>query len=76
LRHVTVATDYGCGIVRKVAPSISGRFHRLRHRAKFARWTGFGEDYAAAWHYFAAHQKPLLNLIDVEAFVAGRDGLG
>jgi SAM-dependent methyltransferase len=76
LRYVTVDTDYGCGIVRKSAPSVMSRLRRSLRWRQFARWRGFGNDYAAAWRYFATHQKTLLDLIDVDAFLAGRDGLG
>jgi SAM-dependent methyltransferase len=76
LRYVTVDTDYGCGIVRKAAPSLAVRLRRAFGRPEFARWRRFGDDYAAAWRYFAVHHKSLLDLIDVDVFRAGRDGLG
>lgn len=75
LRYVTVDTDYGCGIVRKAAPSLRARISRARRSGEFADWIGFGDDYAAAWRYFAVHHKSLLDLIDVDAFLARRDGL-
>jgi len=73
LPYVTVDTDYGCGVVRKVASLLNGR---ALSGDQFAAWRGFGDDYSAAWRYFTAHREALLNLIDVDAFVAGRDGLG
>jgi hypothetical protein len=76
LRYVTVDADYGCGVVRKAAPLLPARSPRSARRRVFARWTGFGDDFAAAWRYFAAHRASLLNLIDVDAFLADRDGLG
>jgi len=75
LRYVTVDTDFGCGVVRKSAPSIAARMGRLRRRAESAAWRRCDDDYGAAWRCFAAHQASLLNLIEVETFLAGRDGL-
>jgi len=76
LRYVTVDTDFGCGIVRKAAPSRWARIRRALRRRRIARWSAIGDDYAAAWRYFAAHHKSLLGLIGVDAFLGGRGGLG
>jgi hypothetical protein len=74
-RYVTIDTDFGCGVVRKSAPSIPALIRRLWPRAEIAAWRRCGDDYAAAWRCFTAHKTSLLNLIEVETFVAGRDGL-
>lgn len=76
LRYVTVDADYGCGIVRNAAPLLPARIRRFLRRRVFARWGGYGDDFAGAWRYFADHRAALLNLIDADAFLAGRDGLG
>jgi hypothetical protein len=76
VRYATVDTDYGCGIVRKSIPSFATLFGRYRQRREIADWRALGDDYSAAWRYFEAHRKSLLKLIDVDAFLEGRDGLG
>lgn len=77
LSTVTVDTDYGCGIVRAVAPPLWARLRRAVRRRTFRRWADLGDDdYAAVWRYFTVNRVTLLNLVGVDAFLAGRDGLG
>jgi Methyltransferase domain len=76
VRYAAVDTDYGCGIVRKSIPSCAALLRRYRQRREIAEWRRLGDDYSAVWRFFEAHRKSLLKVIDVNAFLDGRDGLG
>jgi hypothetical protein len=81
LRYLTVDTDFGCGVIRKLKSRLPGpfdpseilRWREARERRRLiAAWRALGDDYAAAWRLFEPNRDELLNLISVEAF---RDGL-
>jgi hypothetical protein len=80
LRYLTVDTDYGCGVVRKLKRRRTGlfdaplleRWREARERRRLvASWRAAGNDYAAAWRLFEANRGALLSLISVDAFRAG-----
>ena len=84
LRYLTVDTDYGCGVVRKLKPRRTGlfdaplraRWREMRERRRLvAAWRAVGDDYAAAWRLFEPNCVALLNLIEVDDFRAGPHSL-
>ncbi|MCC6736253.1 MAG: class I SAM-dependent methyltransferase [Bauldia sp.] len=76
LRYVTVDTDYGCGVIRKVDAPREGVLQKWRRRRERAAWAAVGEDTDAAWSVFSRHRRGLLRLIGVDRFLRRRDGLG
>ena len=84
LRYLTVDTDFGCGVIRKLEARLPGPFDRpmiarwrqARERRRLvAAWRALGDDYAAAWRLFEPNRAELLNVISVDAFRAGTHGL-
>ncbi|MBN8936640.1 MAG: hypothetical protein J0I13_10240 [Rhizobiales bacterium] len=74
LRYLTVDTDYGCGVVRKVPVEVraappSARW--LRPRDRVQTWRRFGDDYAAAWRYFSRNTPSLLRLVGAADVLSG-----
>jgi len=81
LAFYTVDTDYGCGVVRKLAgPSAA---HRPGDRAStdvsgannepaalFKEWQARRDDHRARFAFLQAHKHRLLNLISIEEFFA------
>lgn len=83
LRYLTVDTDYGCGVVRKLKPRAAG-FPPCRsrqsggERARVAAWSGPGLHLAtitAPPGACSRNRAELLNLITVAAFRAGAHAL-
>jgi hypothetical protein len=62
LDYVTVDTDFGCGIIRKVPRRDGPRAALLR------QWAGLGGDGEAAYRFFWTHRKALLRLMSVRRF--------
>ena len=79
LEFYTVDTDYGCGIIRKRAkasPAAIAGAPSINHTAVDARsqtvanWQTQRDDPWAAFSFFEAHKKDLMNLISVDEFLA------
>jgi len=64
LAHLTVDTDYGCGVVRKRGSTRK----RPPPEAVMAAWDEAKSDPKAAFRCLTAHKAALLNLVSVEAF--------
>ena len=86
LDFYTVATDYGCGVIKKRGPSgrlgdtIARPWFRAfggadaERRDLLAAWRGTANDGDARFDFFQQHQTALLNLISVDAFLACERG--
>jgi hypothetical protein len=79
-RYVTIDTDYGCGVIRKVPreaeSQIKWTLARWWRKQALTAWKRAGDDFDAAWRAFVVFRRPLLHLIDAGPFLAGKHGLG
>lgn len=65
----TVDTDYGCGVVRKLAASREGRQTDEQLLLTWLYWKANAADASSSFAYFDSHRSTLLRLTDVESFL-------
>lgn len=70
----TVDTDYGCGVVRKLAAGQQAPVRGEELSALQAGWADVRDDDAARFAFFDRNRKQLLHLVSVEQF-ALKEGL-
>ena len=68
LDYFTVATDLGCGVIRKRRPDTARTPSRERDLL-IDHWRRLGNDFPSAFHFLRAHNVSLLKLISVEEFL-------
>jgi hypothetical protein len=78
LDYCTVDTDFGCGVIRKLAagdrrplfPPPAPEFRKV-----VQRWRALGDDYDGAYRLLRRHARVLLKLCSVEGFLQIEAGL-
>lgn len=78
VRHFTVDTDYGCGVILKRPPRTGLRRLRdladratmpARRRKLLRQWRATGDNYDAAWALFERERTRLLRLMPPDEFI-------
>ena len=70
LDYVTVDTDYGCGVIRKLSGDLSSPIAPMtpEHRDLIEQWRRIGNDFKSAFQFFQQYQHDLLKLRTVDEF--------
>ena len=76
LAYYTVDTDYGCGVIRKLADNRAAPMPPAtpQQRELIERWQRLGNDLQSALRFFEQNQRDLLKLKTVDEFLQAETG--